>query len=256
MSDMTRESKTDGERPVGLGDILQSPLKPTWKRYLEIFITNSDISIYRSMEYEALSNVSYGGRVLDFGGGEKAHYAPDLKSWMAGGVYESANISAAMEPTYLVTPGEPLPVAENKFDMVVSVNTLEHVYELDEALQEIMRVLKPGGRIVLAVPFLFRVHGCPDDYNRPTASWWRETLSRLGVKNLRITPLVWDVMTTGLSVTEGAGPFKKLRRILVPLYGLLYGWIRARGPGKYYPAQTGEALANLALGYVITGEKQ
>lgn len=252
---MTRESKTGGERPVDMEGILQSPLKPIWKRYLEIFIRNSDISIYRSMEYEALSNESFSGRLLDFGGGEKAHYTPDLKSWMAGGVYESANISAAMEPTYLVGPGESLPVSENEFDMVVSVNTLEHIFELNEALQEIMRVLKPGGRIVLAVPFLFRVHGCPDDYNRPTASWWRETLSRLGVKNLRITPLVWDVMSTGLSLTEGAGPFKKLRRILVPLYGLLYGWIRAGGPGKYYPAQTCEALANVALGYVITGEK-
>lgn len=250
------ESQLDGSQKMMTNDGVHSPLKPTWKRYLNIFLKNSDISIYRALEYEALSNLSFSGRILDFGGGEKAHYAPDLKSWMAGGIYESANISASMEPTYLVSPGEVLPLSENEFDMVVSVNTLEHVYELDEALQEIMRVLKPGGRIVLAVPFLFRVHGCPDDYNRPTASWWQESLTRLGVKNLRITPLVWDVMTTGLSVTEGAGPFKRLRRVLVPLYGLLYGWIRAKGPGQYYPALTGESLANLALGYVITGEKQ
>jgi len=250
------ETQLDGSQKMMTNGGVHSPLKPTWKRYLKIFFKNSDISIYRALEYEALSNLSFSGRILDFGGGEKAHYAPDLKSWIAEGVYESANISAAMEPTYLVKPGEALPLAENEFDMVVSVNTLEHVYELNEALQEIMRVLKPGGRIVLAVPFLFRVHGCPDDYNRPTASWWRESLSILGVKNLRITPLVWDVMTTGLSVTEGAGPFKRLRRVLVPLYGLLYGWIRAKGSGQYYPALTGESLANLALGYVITGEKQ
>lgn len=235
---------------------IELPIKPTWRRYKNIFLRNSDISIYRALEYEALSKVPFSGRILDFGGGNKAHYLSDLKSWMSDGVYESANISAEMEPTYLVTPGGDLPVAAGTFDMVVSVNTLEHVYHLDAALRELVRVLKPGGRIVLAVPFLFRMHGCPDDYNRPTASWWRETLPRLGVDDLSIAPLVWDAMTTGLSVTEGAGPFSKLRRVLVPLYGLLYALVRGWGSGERYPRPTGEALANIALGYVITGVKQ
>lgn len=235
---------------------LNMPLKPTWRRYKDIFLRNSNISIYRALEYEALSKVPFSGRILDFGGGNKAHYVTALKSWMRDGAYESANISAEMEPTYLVTPGGDLPVAAGIFDMVVSVNTLEHVYHLDGALRELARVLKPGGRIVLAVPFLFRMHGCPDDYNRPTASWWRETLPRLGVDDLSITPLVWDAMTTGLSVTEGAGPFSKLRRVLVPLYGLLYAQVRGWGSGERYPRSTGETLANVALGYVITGVKQ
>lgn len=239
-----------------VASVLQMPSKPTWRRYKSIFLHNSNISVYRALEYEALSKVQFGGRILDYGGGERAHYAAALKSWMREGVYLSANISPDMEPTYLIAPGQELPVAGHVFDMVISVNTLEHVYDLDGTLKELVRVLKPGGRVVLAVPFLFRVHGCPDDYNRPTASWWLETLPRFGLNQLNITPLVWDVMTTGLSVTEGAGPFGKLRRVLVPLYGLLYAKVRARGPGECYPRRIGEALANLALGYVITGVKQ
>jgi SAM-dependent methyltransferase len=235
---------------------LNMPLKPTWGRYKELFLRNSSISIYRAMEYEALSHLRYSGRILDFGGGETAHYAPAMKSWISDGTYESVNITASMQPTYLLAPNEAIPIASNTFDMVVSINTLEHVFHLEEVLKELIRVLNTGGQIVFAVPFLFRVHGCPDDYNRPTASWWKETLTQLGIHELEITPLVWDVMTTGLSVTEGAGPFSKLRRWLVPLYGLLYAQVRGRGPGKNYPAQVGEALANVALGYVITGKKQ
>ncbi len=236
--------------------ILQMPQKPTWQRYQEIFLRNSNISIYRALEYEALSNVHYSGRILDFGGGEQAHYLTALKSWMRDGVYESVNISSKMEPTYLIAPGDDLPVAPGTFDMVLSVNTLEHVYDLEGTLQKLIRALKPGGRIVFAVPFLFRMHGCPDDYNRPTASWWQEKLQQYGTQDLKINPLVWDVMTTGLSVTEGAGPFSKLRRVLVPLYGLLYALVRARGSDECYPRPIGESLANVALGYVITGVKQ
>lgn len=189
---------------------LKMPLKPSWRRYRHLFLGGSEISIYRALEYEALARKCYTGRTLDFGGGERAHYAGVLKSWIRSGVYESANISAEMEPTYLVRPGEGLPVPDGSFDTVVTINTLEHIYDLQGTLHELVRVLRPGGRLILAVPFLYRVHGCPDDYNRPTASWWAEYLPGIGIGNLRITPLVWDVMTSGLSITEGAGPFKRL----------------------------------------------
>lgn len=179
-----------------------------------------------------------------------------LQSKIIDGKYESANISVEMEPTFLVEPGKPLPLQNESFDMVLSVNTLEHIYDLETVLAELIRVLKLGGRIVFAVPFLYRVHGCPDDYNRPTASWWSKKLSDLGLTNLRIMPLVWDPITTGLSVSEGVGPLMGFRRILVPFYGLIYGFIKGSKSAEFYPQAVGDLLANFALGYVITGEKR
>jgi SAM-dependent methyltransferase len=229
-----------------------SPLKPTWRRYLQVFWRNSGISIYRSLQYEALSRLEYRGRVLDFGGGERAHYYDVFRSWLADGVYESANIDSAMAPTYLVAPDGRLPVEAGSFDMVISINTLEHVYAIEQALDELLRVVKPGGRLVLSVPFLYRVHGCPDDFNRPTASWWRETLSRKGVAELEIAPLAWDGMTAGVAVVDGIAPFSRLRRVLVPLLGLLYVRVRGSGNGERYKESVGESLSYLALGYVIS----
>jgi SAM-dependent methyltransferase len=160
-----------------------------------------------------------------------------------------------MKPTYLIDAGQALPLEDGSFDMVLSFSTLEHIYALEATLAELTRVLKPGGRVVFAVPFLYRVHGCPDDYNRPTASWWQENLSGRGFRNLEIVPLVWDAMTTGLSVTEGVGPFKNLRRMLTPIYGLVYATLKAPKSAEFYPQATGDLLASFALGYVITGEK-
>ena len=234
---------------------ISSPLKPTWQRYIKIFLKDKNISIYRALEYEALSNINYSGRLLDFGGGEQAHYIKKIKSLLNDGYYESINISPQMEPTYLIKSGGCLPLNNNHFDMVLSVNTLEHIYDLESALNELTRVLKQGGKCVFAAPFLYRVYGCPDDFNRPTASWWLETLSKIRFFEVEIYPLVWDPITTGLSVSERTGPFKRLRRTLVPLYGLVYSFVKYDKHSKVHPQSTGDLLANYAMGYVITGVK-
>ena len=46
---------------------------------------------------------------------------------------------------YRVGTGEYLPVAESSVDIVVCVDVLEHVRDLDAVIDEIRRVLKPGG---------------------------------------------------------------------------------------------------------------
>jgi SAM-dependent methyltransferase len=58
--------------------------------------------------------------------------------------------------------GEHLPVAAASFDLILSHEVLEHVADDRQALAEMSRVLRPGGRIVLFVPnrgYPFETHG-------------------------------------------------------------------------------------------------
>lgn len=60
----------------------------------------------------------------------------------------SARAHAAAEGLaidYVVAAGEALPLAEESVDAVVCVDVLEHVADLDAVLDEVRRVLKPGG---------------------------------------------------------------------------------------------------------------
>jgi ubiquinone/menaquinone biosynthesis C-methylase UbiE len=52
----------------------------------------------------------------------------------------------------LVEPDEPLPFPDNDFDLVTCIETLEHVRDVQLALSEIRRVLRPGGRLALTTP--------------------------------------------------------------------------------------------------------
>jgi len=58
--------------------------------------------------------------------------------------------------------GERLPFAANTFDLVLSHEVLEHVQDDRQAVAEIVRVLRPGGRLVLFCPnrgYPFETHG-------------------------------------------------------------------------------------------------
>jgi len=63
---------------------------------------------------------------------------------------------------YALAMGEQLPYADNSFDMLLSHEVLEHVYDDGMAAAEIVRVLAPGGRAVIFVPnrlYPFETHG-------------------------------------------------------------------------------------------------
>ena len=54
------------------------------------------------------------------------------------------------------------------FDSVVCVNVLEHIADDCRAIEQMNEMLREGGRFLLTVPFLFRVHANPTDCTRWT----------------------------------------------------------------------------------------
>jgi SAM-dependent methyltransferase len=63
-----------------------------------------------------------------------------------------------------------LPLLDASVDGVLCEMVLEHVPAARRAIEEILRVLKPGGRLYVAVPFLWPFHASPHDYWRWTAA--------------------------------------------------------------------------------------
>lgn len=61
-----------------------------------------------------------------------------------------------------------LPFADQAFPMIVAIEVLEHCKDPQRVIDEIFRVLKPGGRMILTTRFLFPIHDAPHDYFRFT----------------------------------------------------------------------------------------
>ncbi|MBL8055685.1 MAG: methyltransferase domain-containing protein [Anaerolineales bacterium] len=219
------------------------PTLARWRR-----LAGAPFSLLRSLEYERLAGFPLHGLVLDVGGGTRNSYLHLLR---LDGQLETVNIDPAMQPTYLADLNQPLPIPSNRYDAVISLNTLEHIEQDRVALAEIGRVLKPGASAHLIVPFLYRVHGSPNDYHRHTASAWIAMLSAAGFarETIRIEPLAFGRLSAGFALMEFffPGPLRWLLKHAVLLLIVLRDAVRAS------PA---EAEMDMPLGYFITASKK
>ena len=90
-------------------------------------------------------------------------------------IYEGDNID-------VVCNGQDYPFDDNVFDKVLLRCLLEHVKNPEDILKEVNRILKPGGRIVIEVPFINPIHGAPEDYLRFTPLGLETIVKKLNFK--------------------------------------------------------------------------
>ena len=181
--------------------------------------------------------------MLDVGGGtRKSSY---LTLLCVEGQLESLNIDPEREPTFIADLNRPLPIPSATYDTILSLNTLEHVREDVFALGEMTRVLKPGGRMLIFVPFLYRVHGSPSDFHRHPKPWWEEVLRDLGLEP--------DVKAVGGSRYLAAYALAEPSRLHAPFRMFMFAMEavdRRLRPGTH------GTDADYAMGYFIEARKK
>ena len=110
----------------------------------------------------------------------KVYNRPGLKAIEFGGSTQIIK-NILSEVDYQIAPNFPEVDIQNledysseEYDLVILDNVLEHVENPFKAIQEIHRILKPGGTLLAIVPFLIYIHPTPDDYWRFTESGIRK----------------------------------------------------------------------------------
>lgn len=142
------------------------------------------------------------GLVLDCGAGRRDRYYANVVNFEIVD-YESTDVLGV---------GECLPFRDGSFDAVVSLAVLEHVRDPFACAREIARVLRPGGRLACAVPFLQPLHGYPSHYFNMTEHGLRELFVRdLAIESqfvagsmLPIWSLTWIVRSWAQGLPEKA----------------------------------------------------
>src|SRR5262249_18078329 len=89
-----------------------------------------------------------------------------------------------------------LPFGRAVVDTVLATEVMEHLPDSGAFLQEVGRVLRAGGRLILTVPFMEPIHEEPRDYFRFTPYGLRALLDRHGFDVERILPKggFWSVV--------------------------------------------------------------
>ncbi len=105
-----------------------------------------------------LDSVEFHGRVLDLGCGSSRytrHHPRTIRVDLA-----------PQEHVHVLGDALHVPFREESFDTVICTELLEHLTRPRQAVEEIHRVLRSGGRCILSTRFCYPIHGAPHDYFR------------------------------------------------------------------------------------------
>lgn len=93
-----------------------------------------------------------------------------------------------------------IPFTDASFDVVISCETIEHVPDPFKAVQELSRVLKPGGKLILTTPSYMNFVGLYRLYLRLTFRKWTEMGQPINNFTYIFKTLRW-LKRAGLTIT-------------------------------------------------------
>ena len=106
------------------------------------------------------------GRALDIGCGARQYEKFFNKTSEYIGLEIETELQEKRKIADYFYDGKKIPFEDSSFDAVLSFQVFEHVFEPQEFLSEVKRVLKPGGNFLITVPFIWDEHEAPNDFGR------------------------------------------------------------------------------------------
>ena len=143
---------------------------------------------------------------------------------------------------------KPFPLESNTFDTLLAADVLEHIYNPMLFMNEVARVLKPGGKALVMVPYYYWIHEAPHDYYRYTEYALRKFCDENKLNVISLQPyggypdVLLDLYNKKYVTTEnGVRRFMKIT-----------SWIRST---KYYKKLNESMIRLFPLGYCLVAQK-
>ena len=151
-----------------------------------------------------------------------------------------------------------LPFDANSFDFVLCTEVLEHCHTPQRAVDELYRVLRPGGKIILTTRFVYPLHDVPHDYFRFT-KYGLQHLFRAW-QSVDITPETQTFSALG-ALMQRVGLQTKLKggritKVFVYSFAWLFdrlNWLIRAEYGNIQKTSADNAI--MTTGYYLVGKK-
>jgi SAM-dependent methyltransferase len=184
--------------------------------------------------------------VADFGCGDRPY---ESLFTQAGCRYIACDLEGPVDVQ--IIPGQPLPLDDASVDAVVSFQVLEHVWDIDWYLRESLRILKPGGWLLLSTHGTWLYHPHPTDFRRWTRPGLEDEIQARGFLRQKtlfdVGPLAWTLMIRLIAYREALSKIPILGPILFLPLALLIN-LRA----KLEDALTPEAIRSTNASVYVT----
>jgi SAM-dependent methyltransferase len=184
------------------------------------------------------------GKTLDIGCGNKPYAHLYGSDEYVGLEIDTPQNRASKRADYYYD-GNRFPFADASFDSAVANEVFEHVFNPDQFLSEVVRVLKSEGMVLLTMPFVWDEHEQPYDFARYSSFGIKSILEKHGFeiieqrKSMDDIRVIFQLLNAYLykkTVTNNAGLNLFITLILMApfnILGELLSFITPRNPDLY-----------------------
>jgi len=213
--------------------------------YIKLLFSNN--SILRILQKNEFRKYKLSGKCLEFGANHKIQRNFLYKDSEKYQIFYS-NIDNKNKLFIKINLIKKL-THKKKYKNIIIFNVLEHLSEVNIAFKNLNSLLDSKGKILGSTPFLYRVHGAPNDYNRFTKSYLQKILKEKKFTNIKINEIGLGPFLASFSLLRGF--FKYLPIIyqilltLVIIMDKILFYTMKTDPKKIYP-----------IGYVFSAIKK
>lgn len=207
------------------------------------------ISVYLNLYVEVIQQYAR-GRLLDLGAGKVPFYGiykdqveENLCIDWANSLHQNPHLDIVADLNQV------FPLPDNSFDSILCSDVLEHIADPSFFMAETARVLKPGGDLMLMVPFFYWLHETPHDYYRYTEFALRKFCkdNHLEVIELKAYGGYIEVLLD--LINKGVGRKPSLAQLVYGLSSRLVKW-------KVVQNIRQKTAARFPLGYCLVARKK
>jgi ubiquinone/menaquinone biosynthesis C-methylase UbiE len=175
-------------RPIAL--IAPDGLIGKLKFFARLALDLQVATVYESIQEKARSAT---GIMLDVGCGASPYrflFSPEKIKYVGIDIIDADKFDY-INSEIIHFNGETIPFSDAYFDMVLCTEVLEHVQDYQSLIKEIYRVMRPGAKLLVTVPWSARYHYIPFDFFRFTPSSLQHMFNNF--QHVEIAPRGTDV---------------------------------------------------------------
>lgn len=216
--------------------ISKTPLHPQWL-----------MNIDNPLGKKQIGKMVRKGTLLDVGCSDKS-----LRSHISSKIkYIGLDYLTTASQFYETRPhiygdAQALPFLSASIDTVTLLDVLEHIPDASLALAEAFRVLKPNGRVIASMPFLYPIHDEPFDFQRWTTHGIKKMVENCGFyleneiavgspsQTAALIACIGSVRNT-LELLKSYNPIGFILLLLLPFFiplANIVGWALSKVSGK------------------------